>query len=432
MLSLCGGRGLDSGLVPPVLWTLFVLQGAVLWGCVRLLRRDQTPVWILVLPAVSQTWLFRATELRAMQLAILFLMPLLTITVARARGARIAPWWLSVCTAGFAYAHGAVEVAPMLWLLGACGGRLERGRGTFPWRDGGWVLLGLLPAATLRPDFPANLGLWVVLNAGLVVARASGELRVYPTELLPLSLRDLLAVEWTFLVATGALVAMNVRTAGRRWSLLLPVGCLVLAALASRRLLEIAAPFVLLAMAVTCPWRPRLWFTATLFVLACLVHLPMAGEGAERHRVRELQPVAEWLRQRARPDDLVFVTDWAASSPLAWFTRDTGLRFSGAIDPVFMWAAHPDLWHEWQLVKEARASDPIQVVRKVFGARFLVFAVTDAPASLPWGATADAIRTAMQALPAGVIVDVFATYPISRRTCATGSQWNSRAPDTAW
>lgn len=72
--------------------------------------------------------------------------------------------------------------------------------------------------------------------------------------------------------------------------------------------------------------------------------------------------------------------------------------------------AHPELWQEWQLVKEARSPDPIEVVRKTFGARFLVFAITDAPASLPWCTTADAIRRAM-GQHASEIVDVFAVHP---------------------
>jgi hypothetical protein len=50
-------------------------------------------------------------------------------------------------------------------------------------------------------------------------------------------------------------------------------------------------------------------------------------------------------------------------------------------------------------------------VRERFGARFLVFSIADAPASLPPGATADAIRRAMAVAPAGTIADVFAAYP---------------------
>jgi hypothetical protein len=414
LLAMCGGPRLDAGLVAPAIWILVVLQGAVFWACLRLLRREQTPAWLLLLPVVSETWLFRCTTLRSMLLAILFLLPLVAVTAARARGGRPGRAWLCLCTAGYAYSHGAVEVPLLLWLLGALGARLENGRGTFPWRDGGCVLAGLAAAAVLRPDFPANLRLWTVLNAGLVRARTLGEVRVLPTELLALRPAALIAAEWPFLLLAGCAIASAVRArAGRRWSLLLPAALLAVGALASRRMFEMAAPVLLLTLAAGCRWRPHVALAAALCALGCWIQVPGAAAGAESNRVPELQQVAEWLRGRARPGDLVFVTDWAASSPLAFFLQDRGVRFSGGIDPVFMWAARPDLWREWQLVKEARATDPIATARERFGARFLVFSIADAPAGLPPGTTANAIRKAMGPAKAkGQIVEpVFAVHP---------------------
>lgn len=412
LLALLGGKDLGTGLVPPVLWLLFVLQGVAIWLGLRLVKPGQTPAWVILLPAISQAWLFRNTTLRALMLGNPCLVLLLAVCAARARGSATRPWWLLLCTAGFCYAHGAVELPPLLWLLGAVGTWLERGRRSFPWRDGLWVLGGLLLAALLRPDFPHNLQLWRVLNLGLLEAKGSGAVRVLPTELLPLSLGDLLRTEWTFLLAVAALALHGLLTKERRWSLLLPAALLVLAALTSRRLLELATPTLLLTLAATLPWRPRLWQAALLATIGCAAHVPLALEGGEDNRVPELQGVAQWLQGRSKPGDLVFVTDWGASSPLAFYTMGSGLRFSGMIDPVYMWAAEPELWQQWQAIKEAQVDDPIAVMRERFGARFLVFNIADSVPDQPPGTTANKIRSAMAvARKQGQIVAVFASYP---------------------
>ncbi|MGE3174461.1 MAG: hypothetical protein AB7O97_17655 [Planctomycetota bacterium] len=398
LLRVLGGRAVGPGLVPPLLWGLVAVQGLALWWAVRLLRPDASAWWILLLPLVSQAWMFRCTTLRAMLLAVPLLVLLLAVTTARARGAAVRPWPLAVCTGLFAYCHGAVEVPVLLWALGAAGARFEGGR--LPWRDGAWVLGGLLVAAFARPDFPHNLWLWNVLNLGLLRAKLDPSMQVLPSELQPLAVSDLLATEWTFLLAAALAVVLSLR-AGQRgrpaWSALLPVLLLVLAAVLSRRMLEMAAPAVLWAIAVHWRWRLPVGVAVAGFAAACWVHAPLASAGAEVNRVHELQTIGEWLAGRARLGDRVFVTDWGASSPLAWHTRARRLRFSGAVDPVYMWAHDPALWAEWQDVKLARAEDPLRIVRDRFGARFLVFAVADAAAGAAPGTTANALRRALGA-----------------------------------
>jgi len=413
LLALVGGRRLDEAWVPPLLWGLVGLQAGAVLGAARLLRRDVSPLWVLVLPAVSQGWLFRCTTLRTMLLAILFLLPLIAVVAARARGGRVGRWWLAVFAGAFTYCHGAVVVPPVLWTVGAVGTRLENGRGSFPWRDGGFLVGGMLAASVLRPDFPANLQVWLELNLGLLQGSFTGQLAVRPSELLPLSLRDLLRTEWTFLLAAGALAwrVATVREA-RRWSLVLPALFLVAATLTSRRMVEMAAPVLVLALAVAWHGRLRALFSAAAFAVACFVHAPLAAAGAEANRMRELRPVADWLKSRGASGDMVFVTDWGTSSPLAWFTRGSRLRFTGIIDPVFVWAEHPDAWRDWQAIKQARVAEPLALVRERFEARFLVFGIADAPAGMPPGTTADALRDAMgREHASGREFDAFVLYP---------------------
>ncbi len=413
LLALVGGRDLDLAWVPPLLWGVVIVQATSWWAAARALRRDASPWWILLLPALSQAWLFRCTTLRTMLLSSTFLYLLLVLVAVRGRGGALRPWWLALAAAGFCYCHGAVLLVPWLWCLAAIGVRIERGVGSLPWRDGPWLLVGMLVAGIARPDFPANLRVWFDLNLGTPWAIATGDLAVRPTELLPLPLADLLATEWTFLLATGWLLVLLLRR-GRAacWAVAIPALFFAVAALLSRRMFELAAPLLLLALVAN--WRGTLSFAgaAAGFALAGFVHAPLAAAGAEANRMRELLPVSRWLRQRARPCDLVFVTDWGASSPLAWFTRDSGLRFSGAIDPVFLWSEDPAASRDWQAIKAARVAEPLQLVRQRFGARFVAFPLGDAAAGAPAGTTANSLRQAMgRELAAGRPVEAFVLDP---------------------
>ncbi|MCK5941247.1 MAG: hypothetical protein KAI24_04685 [Planctomycetes bacterium] len=413
LVALVGGSDLDESVVPPMIWALVGLQGVALWLAARALRRDASPLWMLLLPAVSQTWMFRCTTLRTMLLSSSLVLLVIVVATLRAQRAKVRPHWLLLATAAFGYCHGAVVLPIVLWSLSAIGARLANGPGGLPWRDGPWVLLGVIVSGVVRPDFPANLRVWADLNLGTPWAALQGELEVRPFELLPLGVGDLLATEWTFLLGGAACVWLAVTARDRRrWPLLLPTMFMIVAALLSRRMMELATPMIVLYLAVT--WRGglRWWAAAALFALGVVVHVPTARAGAEANRIRELVPVADWLCARARPGDLVFVTDWGVSSPLTWYTRGHELRFTGMIDPVFMWSHHPELWQAWQQVKLVEAADPFDIVRHRFGARFVAFSIADAPAHLPPGSTANSLREALaREVAAGHPVEAFVVYP---------------------
>jgi hypothetical protein len=187
---------------------------------------------------------------------------------------------------------------------------------------------------------------------------------------------------------------------------------MIVAALLSRRMMELATPLLLLYVAVSWRHRLRWWAAIAVAALGFVVHVPTAAEGAEANRIRELEPVAAWLRERADLGDLVFVTDWGVSSPLTWYTRDQMTRFTGMIDPVFMWSHHPELWRDWQAIKQARAPDPIGLIRERFRARFVAFSIADAAADQPPGTTADYLRAAMaREVAAGRPIEATAVYP---------------------
>src|SRR5262245_57744924 len=141
LLTVCCGADIDGRCVPALVWMLVVAQALMIWIAARWLRPGVTPAWLLLLPSLSQAWLFRSTALRTMLLCAGFVILLLGVAALRARGRGRAAW-LAVPAAAFAYCHGAVVLPLVLWCVAALGTRLDRGAGRLPWRDGAWVLGG--------------------------------------------------------------------------------------------------------------------------------------------------------------------------------------------------------------------------------------------------------------------------------------------------
>ncbi len=393
LLALIGGADLGPSMVPPVVWGLVMLNGIALLLSLRLLGLRATPLWLLLLPALSASWLFRATALRDMLLGSVFLLPLVATLAARASGRSVRPAWLVLLAAGFTYSHGAVVLPLVLAALSALGTLLDQRRWSL---DMLYVLLGTALACVLRPDFPHNLGLLATLNFDMPMANLRGEIGMVPVEFLPLAFKELLRRETPLLLAMSFCAVTLIRRRSDRYlSLALPIAFLALAALLSQRFLELAAPLVL--MLLVCLRRgslPKSWLLLALVVLPW--QISSADRDAQGNRNPALSEVGAYLKQRARPGDMVFVTDWALSSPLAWYTRGSGLRFTGVIDPILMFDHDPEIWRDWLAIKTGADEDPIATVRERFGARFLVFSASDGAGDYLKLAVGAAMQTGLQ------------------------------------
>ena len=78
------------------------------------------------------------------------------------------------------------------------------------------------------------------------------------------------------------------------------------------------------------------WLLAALLVWP--FRIAFASDGADANRHPELAAVGEFLAARAEPGDVVFVTDWATTSPLAsrcryWNRRSIRARSIGPRRP---------------------------------------------------------------------------------------------------
>ncbi|MBL9077941.1 MAG: hypothetical protein JNL08_10585 [Planctomycetes bacterium] len=393
VLAAYGGRDLGLEHVPPLVLGFALAKLAVLLACARWLvgpRLLATPV--LLAFGLSASALFRAAALRDMLLAILPLLVLLArLARCDARPKRNDQAWLAGAALVFTWSHGAPVLPLALAVVVGAGRRLDTGRCGFRTLlpIGAGVLLGLLA----RPNPLGCLELLWTLNVFLPWASATGALPLHPTEFAAPPFDLLLAHSWPLLLAAG----LSLATAWRRradWRLVLPAVLLAIGTVFGARLVELAAPCLTLAVLVQLAatrlggtWRGELAAAAVAIGLLGLAH-HHAQPSLDANRLVALADVGDDLRQRARPGDVVFVTDWGVSSPLTWFTRDVPLRFTGITDPVLMLRAAPDAFAAWWRIKSAADPEAARTIRERFGARFAVIGFADAAPGRPAGETA--------------------------------------------
>ncbi|GEM_PF-7102979 len=420
LIALIGGENLGPNLASPLVWGLVLAQALGLFWALRILLPKASPLWLLLLPALSSTWVFRSTTLRDLPLALSFLTPLLASLVrdaeippkgdthsligpapenrlpgGRPLGGAVSPLWrtplLSLC---FCFSHGAWLLPLVCAFFVGLGTRLHRGR--FSWRPLLLLLLAWIPALFLRPDFPANLRLLGLMNFGMPWAILRGDMQILPTEFLPYSFADLLY--WNApLLLTGLALLPLAKAKRIPLALLLPVLFILLTGLLSRRLLEVASPVVLLALAVS--WKPKLPLGVLAIALPlALIQITNAAPSVAANRYPSLHKVASWLRAHGQRGDVVWVSDWGISSPLIYGTATKGLVFTGVMDPTLMWAQDREAWRAWQEVKLGRSRDPLGLLEKTFHPRFLVLPLREAPPGQEPGSTAAALYRGLQAL----------------------------------
>lgn len=378
LLALLGGRDLGLDLAPPVIWAMVVVQAIVLFVCIRALAPAATPLWILLLPALSFTWTFRNCALRDMNLAVCTLLALLTLLTLRARGRRVPGLALAACGAAFGYLHALLLLPLALGVLFV----LARRKGAL---DLAWLAGGLLVPLVLTPNFPHGIAAAWIWNVRFPLATLGGVL-IAPSEFAPYELADLLRWNTPLLFAVVVLLVLVAQRRTER-ALALPVLAVCIAGLVSRRMFEVATPLLILALAdARCGRLPRTVVALALVVWPWHLHEAQRSTAANRHP--EFVAVAAWLREQGRRDDVVFVTDWALTSPLAWFTRGSSLRFTGVIDTSTMWAADAARSAAWHRIKRGEDPEPISTIAADFTARLLVQSVADTSPGRPLGATA--------------------------------------------
>jgi hypothetical protein len=385
LLALLGGPGLDLRLVPPMIWLLVAVQALVLTACIRALQPAASPLWLVLLPALSFTWTFRNCALRDMNLAMNAVLGVVTVAVLRARGRRVPALALFACGMAFGFSHAFLLLPFTLGTLVVVAARRNA-------RDIGWLLLGLVLPLFLKPDFPHCLQAAWVWNLRFPFLTLGGSL-IGPSEFAPYSLAELVRWNAPFLLALGALTYF-VATKRTDLALAVPVLAMCAAAFYWRRFFEVATPLLILALADARRGR----FPLAVLALASIAwpwHLHEARRSTQANRQTELVAVADWVLEHGRRDEVVFVTDWALTSPLCWFTRGSGLVFTGVNDVSPMWAASPQRSDQWHAIKRAQDADPLRTISEDFRARLLVHDIADTSPGRPAGTTAEYLWQAL-------------------------------------
>ncbi|MCA8969506.1 MAG: hypothetical protein KDC95_06970 [Planctomycetes bacterium] len=398
VLSTFGGARIGPEHVPWFVLSFGIALVAVLLVAARALGSSRIPVpAVLLVWGLSSSALFRATALRDMLLAILPLIGL-TYFLSRAsegrapgeREPRFSNEALGVFASGlvFTWSHGAPALLVALFVVVTIGRRLDGldaalGR-IVP------LLVGIVAGTVLRPNPWGTIELLFTLNVEMPWKAMRGELPIQPAEFSAMPFGTLVRTTWA-LFATSALSVAAAFVQRRSWRLVLPAALLTVGTIFGARLVELAVPFTVLAVLVQLGdtrWSGRLPFDLIALVISCgLCALAVRGArpSVEANRFVVLEDVATTLRESARPGDVVFVTDWAVTSPLAFWTRDVSLRFTGVTDPVLMLHEAPEQFAAWWGIKSARDPNPVGTMRDVFGARFAVVGFADRAPGRPVG-----------------------------------------------
>jgi hypothetical protein len=125
-------------------------------------------------------------------------------------------------------------------------------------------------------------------------------------------------------------------------------------------------------------WRARLPLTRLVAVLFVVPVLLLAGNvlSSVREDVLDVQSstymagAAAWLQANTAPGEMIFQTDWDDFTRL--FYHNTANTYLVGLDPTYLQIADPFLWNQWVAITQGRTEHPSQLIRELFGARYVV------------------------------------------------------------
>ena len=377
----------SAGLAGVALGQIFVLSclGVVLFR----LRLRHGWAYMLGMATLGPQFAMRFDMCRPQLMLIGFSLLFLGLLVTGAR-----PWILAIVIAVFSVAHVGSWIAIFYTAAWAAAGWLASPASAtpserrFPWQLLLWVAGGWLVGQLIHPNLPYNLRVMALANfvvpfeassAGNAALRSQiGE------ELAPPGL-GIMAEQWTIFLAPllASILLLRDRSLRSRATLsttLVALAFLLVGALLLQRMLEVAAPLGLLALAVVAAEHRRQdrrggllggwtsWAAAGALLVGALwtaSTLRQYGFG----RVSPPQEMARWLGEQGRPGERVFTAQWADSAPL--FYSAPRLQSLVALDPTMFFAKDPRLFQLYVDVVQGKRPDAARVIRERFGARWV-------------------------------------------------------------
>jgi hypothetical protein len=258
---------------------------------------------------------------------------------------------------------------------------------TWEWRKWVAALAGMLLGLALRPNPIGAAKLEYVQSVVHEMVRSAGIPLLFGREWFPLNLVEATAAfPWFLLAWVGmaalALVTLGARGAGKSaedrallWSsLALSVLFFAVMTHTTRRTTPLWATFGVIFVAAACSqflWgrsveRARLLSEETRLVVGCLlaaVLMVMAGEVVSDHLIHEkwvgrnsyrMSGAGQWLKENARPNDIVYNVSWASFPEL--FFWDPQNRYVSGLDPVFLFAYDEALYWKTHYLQSGTAT----------------------------------------------------------------------------
>jgi len=368
---------------------LFATAATLVWFAVARLQGVRQPlVWLLVLIASSEAFLYRLSMTRRQSLVLLLL--LLAVHLVLTRRTR---WLLPL---GFAF-FWLYDGWPLLLAVGglACLGRWLEDR-RVDLRLFGAPLLGVLLGMVVNPFFPNSVIFPIrhllpklALSSSYTTVRVGTEWYAYPLDVLIQT--SAIAVLLPLLGLTLTAYTFWSRRAVRDAVLVAWGGCALLFLalfLNSRRFVEYEPAFATMFAAVA--WsaalgtaRAQAWLErfsvwlrpAWLPAAALVVPLMVSSIAAARHDTSGTEApqyyagAAGWLAQNTLPGERVFATDWDDFPRLFYF--DTRNVYLVGLDPTYMYLYDPELYLRWRSISRGEVPLPAQEIRTRFNCRWV-------------------------------------------------------------
>jgi hypothetical protein len=335
---------------------------AVYLSLVRL-RVRRALWWLLALGALAPDFLYRMEMPRVQALSLVVLLTALNLALAR----RFA--WLLPVAAVYTWLYDAfplllVIAGVMVVAIAFCERRAE-------WRPLTYSSAGIAIGLLVNPYLPNNL--WFIAQHYLSKREISETVHV-GTEWYPYPVAQWLGWGGAIAVlATAAWVAWRgrARLDTNRLTLLLVAAIFFVLMWRSRRFIEYAGPFILIALAAALhtwlePQITRLALTtrrigAGILVVACAGSAAFAiSQLRGRPAPERYAAGAAWLTQHTSPAAIVLTPNWD-DFPLLFFHNQRN-RYVIGLDPAYLAQRDAELYRLWQQLGRGEVTPPSRVL----------------------------------------------------------------------